>query len=502
MPLSDYQIVVGLEVHAELSTASKIFCSCRNLFGAEPNTLVCPICLGLPGVLPVLNEKVVEYALRAGLALNCAIAPTSKFDRKQYFYPDLDKAYQISQFDQPICGKGWLDVEVALPSRPAEEMAGTSGQASMVPKRIGITRIHIEEDAGKLLHAGAGGQIGAGESSLVDYNRAGVPLIEIVSEPDMRSTEEAVAYLSALKEILRYLQVSDCNMEEGSLRCDANISVMKKGASAFGTRVEVKNMNSFKNVAKAIVAEAERQVELLEGGGTIHMETRSWDADKGQTRAMRSKEEAHDYRYFPEPDLGPLVLEEAFVAKVRAALPELPQAKRERLAKDYGLPAYDAGVLCEEPALAAYFEAVAKASGNAKAASNWVMGELLALLKQRSLGILESPISAAHLGAMIQMIDKAVISGKIAKTVFEKMAEGGGDPAGIVEREGLVQVTDDSAIAGFVKAAMDANPKVVEDFRAGKEAVIGFMVGAVMKQSKGKANPAKVNELLRKMMSS
>ena len=482
MPLADYEIVVGLEVHVELSTKTKLFCSCENRFGAEPNSLVCPICLGLPGTLPVLNGKVVEYATKAGLALNCAINGFNKFDRKQYFYPDLDKAYQVSQYDLPICGLGHLDAK--LPD-------GTV-------KRFGITRIHMEEDAGKLLHTGAA-QIGGSESSLVDYNRAGVPLIEIVGEPDMRSPEEAEAYLAALKEILRFIDVSDCNMEEGSLRCDANISIHKPG-TPFGTRVEVKNMNSFKNVGKAIVAEAERQVEIVEGGGVVKMATRGWDADRGETRAMRSKEEAHDYRYFPEPDLVPVVLTEARLAEVRATLPELPEAKRQRLMRDYQLPEYDAGVLTESAVLADYFEAVAKASGNAKVAANWVMGDLLALLKEQEKDITATPISAAHLAEMIKMLDAKVISGKIAKTVFAKMGEGAGSPKAIVEKEGLVQVTDNSAIEGFVRQAMDANPTVVAEYRAGKEAVIGFMVGAVMKVSKGKANPAIVNELLKKMM--
>ncbi len=483
MPVKDYQLVVGLEVHVELATATKIFCGCKNLFGGEPNTHVCPVCLGLPGTLPSLNQEVVRLAVRAGLALHCQIANFSKFDRKQYFYPDLDKAYQVSQYDLPICGPGYLDV--------VPENAPL--------KRIGITRIHLEEDAGKLLHAGAAGVLGS-ESSLVDYNRAGVPLIEIVSEPDMRTPEEAVAYLDSLKEILRYLGVSDCNMEEGSLRCDANISVMPKGSATFGTRIEVKNMNSFKNVAKAIESEMARQVELIEAGGQVKMATRGWDAEKGETRPMRSKEEAHDYRYFPEPDLLPLILDAAFIDGIRSKLPELPEAKRSRLVKDYGIPDYDAAVLCESADLAAYFEAVAKESGNPKAASNWVMGELLAMLNKKGLGITASPISAAHLGQMLRMIDDATISGKIAKTVFEKMAEGGGDPKSVVAKEGLVQVTDSGAIEGFVKAAMDANPTVVAEYRAGKEAVLGFMVGQVMKFSKGKANPALVNEVLVRML--
>ncbi len=483
MPVSDFQLVCGLEVHAELATQSKIFCSCRNQFGLDPNTSVCPVCLGLPGTLPTLNAQVVEYAVMAGLALHCPIAGFSKFDRKQYFYPDLDKAYQISQFDLPICGKGWLEAKV--------EGAGV--------KRFGITRIHIEEDAGKLLHSGSA-QIGGSESSLVDYNRAGVPLIEIVGEPDMRTPEEAVAYLDALKEILKYLGVSDCNMEEGSLRCDANISIMPKGSTQFGTRVEIKNMNSFKNVAKAIESEVERQVALIEAGGKVHMETRAWDADKGETRAMRSKEEAHDYRYFPEPDLVPIAVDEAFLSAVRAKIPELPEAKRARFVAAYGIPEYDAGVLCAQAALADYFEAVAKVSKNPKAASNWVMGDLSGFLNKEGKHITQSPVNAADLAELIGLIDQSVISSKIAKTVFEKMFQGEGSPKAMVEKEGLVQVTDTGAIEAVIQEAMDANPKVVDEFRSGKEAVLGFLVGQVMKLSKGKANPAIVNELLVKKL--
>jgi aspartyl-tRNA(Asn)/glutamyl-tRNA(Gln) amidotransferase subunit B len=428
----------------------------------------------------------------AGLALHCPIAPFSKFDRKQYFYPDLDKAYQVSQFDLPICGPGYLDADVeAGPSTG-------SGPRGTVKKRFGITRIHMEEDAGKLLHAGSA-QIGGSESSLVDYNRAGVPLIEIVGDPDMRSPEDAEAYLAALKEILRYLGVSDCNMEEGSLRCDANISIHKPG-TPFGTRVEVKNMNSFKNVGKAILSEAQRQMELIESGGKVVMATRGWDADKGETRAMRTKEEAHDYRYFPEPDLVPLVLDAAFIQRIKDRLPELPEAKRQRLIAEYGLPAYDAEVLTADAALASYYEAVAKASGNPKAASNWVMGDLQAVLKALGVGIDQSPISPAHLAKLIGLLDKQVISGKIAKSVFERMGQGGGDPEAIVAKEGLVQVTDTGAIDAFVLAAMAAHPTVVEEYRSGKEAVLGFLVGAVMKGSKGKANPAQVNEALKRLL--
>ncbi len=485
MPLTDYEIVVGLEVHAELSTRTKMFCSCPNRFGAEPNTQVCPVCLGLPGALPVLNREAVVRAARAGLALHCPIAAFNKFDRKQYFYPDLDKAYQISQFDLPVCGKGHLEADV-------ETSTGT------VRRRFGITRIHMEEDAGKLLHSGAA-QIGGSESSLVDYNRAGVPLIEIVSEPDLRGPEDAEAYLAALKEILRYLGVSDCNMEEGSLRCDANISVHRPG-TPFGTRVEVKNMNSFKNVGKAIVSEAQRQVALIESGGVVTMETRAWDAERSETRAMRGKEEAHDYRYFPEPDLVPLELDEAWVEGVRRGLPELPEAKRRRLEAEHGLPAYDAQVLTESAELADYFEAVVRAGAQPKAASNWIMGELLAALKRLGLGVAEAPVAPGALAAMLKLLDSGVISGKIAKTVFEEMVSGGGDPAAIVERMGLTQVTDSGAIDGFARAAMEAHPAVVAEYRGGKTAGLGFLVGQVMKLSKGKANPALVNEALKRLL--
>ncbi len=485
MPLSDYEIVVGLEVHAELATETKIFCACANRFGADPNTLVCPVCLGLPGTLPVLNADAVVKAVRAGLALNCRIAEFSKFDRKQYFYPDLDKAYQVSQFDLPVCGPGWLEADV--PEGGAVRR-----------KRFGVTRIHLEEDAGKLLHSGAA-QIGGSDSSLVDYNRAGVPLIEIVSEPDMRGPADAEAYLAALKEILRALKVSDCNMEEGSLRCDANVSVRRPGAP-LGVRVEVKNMNSFKNVGKAIVTEAARQVALIESGARVVMETRGWDAERGDTRSMRGKEEAHDYRYFPEPDLVPLVLDADFVGRVRAALPELPEARRARYVRDLGLPAYDAGVLTESVELGDYYEAVVAAGAAPKAASNWVMGELLAACNRLGRPIAEAPVPPARLAALLRLIDAGTISGKIAKTVFERMVEEGAEPADLVERLGLTQVTDASAVDAFAKAALEANPAVVAEYRAGKTAVLGFLVGQVMKLSKGKANPVQVNAALTRLL--
>ncbi len=483
MPASDYEVVIGLEVHAELNTNSKIFCSCKNEFGAEPNTNVCQVCLGLPGSLPVVNEKVIHHAVKAGLALNCKIAEKTKFDRKNYYYPDLPKAYQISQYDMPIAVKGYIDVNLK---------DGTK-------KRIGVTRLHMEEDAGKLMHLTKTGQIGDAEESLVDYNRGGVPLIEIVSEPDMRSAEEAYAYLTTLKAILKYTGVSDCNMEEGSLRCDANVSIKPKGQKEFGTKVEIKNMNSFKNVQKAIEYEVERQVKMADQKEKIVQETRLWDANKGKTFSMRSKEESHDYRYFPEPDIPPFTLSKEYIEEIKKELPELPGAKVERFVKDYGITEYDASVLSEDISKADFFEETVKICNEPKLAANWINVELAARLNNAGIeNVRESAVTPALLGKMLGMIKKGIISGKIAKTVFDDMFTSGKDPEQIVSEKGLVQITDTGAIEASVDKVLSANEKIVAEIKGGKESALGFLVGAVMKETRGKANPQMVNEILRK----
>lgn len=480
-----YETVIGLEVHVELNTKTKIFCGCKNEFGAEPNTYICPNCLGLPGSLPVFNEGVLYRAVKAGLALGCTIADKSKFDRKNYYYPDLPKAYQISQYDMPIAVNGALEIV---------KKDGTR-------KKIGITRLHMEEDAGKLLHLTKSGQIGDAEESLVDYNRGGVPLIEIVSEPEMKTPEEAYLYLTSIKSILEYIDVSDCNMEEGSLRCDANVSVMEKGAKQFGTKVEIKNMNSFKNVQKAIEYEVERQIKAVEEKEVIIQETRLWNPEKNRTFAMRSKEGSNDYRYFPEPDIPPIVISEEYRQKIKKEIPELPMQKTERFVKEYSIPEYDAGVLTADQATAAYFEKTAKMSGEPKLASNWIMGDLLARMNAAGMRkISEVKISPEHLAKMIGLIKNATISGKIAKTVFEEMFNSGNDPEKIVKEKGLVQITDTGAIEAAVDAAIAANAKVVEEIKGGKAAGMGFLVGQIMKETKGKANPQMVNELLKKKL--
>lgn len=476
----DYEIVIGLEVHSELKTKSKIFCGCSTQFGSEQNTNVCPVCLGLPGVLPVINEKVIEFAIRAGLALNCEILPFSKFDRKNYYYPDLPKNFQTSQYDLPIAVNGYLDIEV-------------EGQT----KRIGITRVHMEEDAGKLVHSGT---INNSDYALVDYNRTGVPLIEIVSEPDIRTPEEAKAYLEKLKAILQYIDVSDCKMEEGSLRCDANISLRPRGTEPFGTKAEIKNLNSFRSVQRGLEYEAARQEQVLEEGGRVIQETRSWDEAKGITLSMRSKEQAHDYRYFPEPDLVPIIVDPAKVEEIRQSLPELPDARQKRLMNDYGLSSYDASVIIASKAMADYFDETVACQADAKSVANWLMGEVSKHLNTAGLDIEACPVTPAKLAGMIALIDKGTISGKIAKTVFEDMWSSGKDADTVVKEKGLVQISDASAIVAIVDSVIAANPQSVADFKAGKEKAIGFLVGQIMKQTKGRANPEMVNKLLRERL--
>lgn len=476
----DYEIVIGLEVHTELKTNSKIFCGCSTKFGAEQNTNVCPVCLGLPGVLPVLNQKVLEFAIRTGLALNCQILPFSKFDRKNYYYPDLPKNYQISQYDLPIAVNGYLDIEV-------------NGEV----KRIGITRVHMEEDAGKLVHAGT---IATADYALVDYNRTGVPLLEIVSEPDIRSPEEAKAYLEKLKAILQYIDVSDCKMEEGSLRCDANISLRPRGSTQFGTKTEIKNLNSFRAVQRGLEYEAARQAQILDEGGTIVQETRSWDETRGITLSLRSKEQAHDYRYFPDPDLVPVVVDPEWVEEIRRSLPELPDARKKRLMDSYGLSAYDAEIITASRAMADYFDKVVAHEVDPKAAANWLMGEVAKHLNAQNIDIAHCPIKPQDLAGMLKLIDKGTISGKIAKTVFEEMWTSGKDAETIVKEKGLVQITDEGAIVAVVEAVIAANPQSVADYKAGKERALGFLIGQVMKQTKGRANPELVNKLLRERL--
>ncbi len=477
----DYEIVIGLEIHTELKTKSKIFCGCSTKFGSEQNTNVCPVCLGLPGVLPVINEKVVEFAIRAGVALNCEILPFSKFDRKNYYYPDLPKNFQTSQYDLPIAVNGHLDIEV-------------NGET----KRIGITRIHMEEDAGKLVHSGA--TINSSDYALVDYNRTGVPLLEIVSEPDLRSPEEAKAYLEKVKAILEYLDVSDCKMEEGSLRCDANISLRPRGQATLGTKAEIKNLNSFRSVQRGLEYEVARQEDLLDEGGRVVQETRTWDENKGVTASMRSKEQAHDYRYLPEPDLVPIVVDPARVAEIRANLPELPDARKQRLMDDCGLSDYDASIITASKAMADYFDQSITYKADAKVVANWLMGEVSKHLNNEGITILECPVTPQQLTGLIALIDKGTISNKIAKTVFEEMWTSRKDAEVVVKEKGLVQISDTSEIIAIVDGVIAANPQSVADFKAGKEKAIGFLVGQIMKQTKGRANPDMVNTLLRERL--
>ncbi len=477
-----YEAVIGLEVHTELRTATKIFCSCKTSFGADPNTNVCPVCLGLPGVLPVLNRHVLEFAVRTGLALNCEIARYSKFDRKNYYYPDLPKNFQTSQYDLPICGPGYLDVEV-------------DGKTS----RIRITRAHMEEDAGKLVHHGT--SITDSDYSLVDYNRTGTPLLEIVSEPDMRTAKEAVAYMEKLRAILQYCEVSDCKMEEGSLRCDANISVRPVGQKELGTKTEIKNINSFRGVERAIEYEARRQVEVLEEGGKVVQETRTWDEKEGVTKSMRKKEEANDYRYFPEPDLVPFTVSEEYIENIRKTLPELPDARKTRYMDSYGLDAYNADYLTNDKDRADYFEAMVAAGADPKEAANWLMGDFAKQMAQSDVDMKSVPVVAKEMAELLKLIAAGTISGKIAKQVFPEMWETGKPAAAIVEEKGLVQISDTGALEKLAAKVIAANPQSVEDFKAGKKKAVGFLMGQIMKETKGQANPQVVNGILTKKLS-
>lgn len=471
----EFEPVIGLEVHAQLKTRSKIFCGCSTQFGAPPNTHVCPVCLGMPGVLPVLNRKVVEYAMKMALVTNCTISGLSRFARKNYFYPDLPKGYQISQYELPLALAGCVTITLD----------------DGVKKKIGLTRIHMEEDAGKLIHDPDRA------NSRVDFNRTGVPLIEIVSEPDISSPEEAGAYLRQVRSILRYLDISDGNMEEGSFRCDANVSVRPKWTKELGTRAEVKNINSFKYVESALAYEIRRQIDIIAEGGAIVQETRLWDSAKNKTFSMRGKEEAHDYRYFPDPDLIPIVIDEQWVHKVKQSLPELPDERKARFISEYGLPEYDADVLTASRDLADYFEDCARQIGNPKLSSNWVMGSLLGVLNSQGKTIENSPVSANQLAELLTLIEQEVISGKIAKTVFDDMVASGENPKQIVKQKGLIQVTDESAIELLVDKVLANCPAEVEGYRNGKTKLFGFFVGQVMKETKGKANPQVVNKLLK-----
>jgi len=473
----EFETIIGLEVHAQMLTNTKIFCNCSTKFGGAPNSHTCPVCLGMPGVLPVLNKKVVEYAMMMALATNCTINPSNSFARKNYFYPDLPKGYQISQYAYPLAEHGYVWVE-------------TNGNQ----KKIGITRIHMEEDAGKLIHDENN------PSSYVDLNRTGVPLIEIVGEPDIRSPEEAAEYLKRLHEILVYLEICDGNMEEGSFRCDANVSIRPVGQKEFGTRTELKNMNSFRNVQRALEYEIKRQQYLVENGQQILQETRLWDDAQGVTNSMRSKEEAHDYRYFPDPDLVKIIVDDEWIAKIRETLPELPTAKRERFIKEYQIPAYDAGVLTADKALALYYEDVVRLCGKPKQASNWVMGDVLRFLNEEKRDIRQCPITAGSLADMINLIEEGTISGKMAKDIVGDMYKTGRPPQDIIREKGLVQITDEDELAKTIAAIIDAHPGQLADYRGGKEKLFGFFVGQVMKATQGKANPQLVNSLLKKML--
>lgn len=472
-----YEIVIGLEVHAQLKTKSKIFAPDKNEFGQEPNSLTSPVTLGMPGVLPVLNKEVVNMGILTGLALNCEIPERCKFDRKQYFYPDLPKGYQISQYDEPICSKGYLDIK---------------------GKRIGITRAHLEEDAGKLVHAGADGLAGS-SYSLVDLNRAGTPLLEIVSEPDMRNSEEARNYMEELRNIVRYIGVCDGNLEEGSMRCDANISIMPKGSKEFGTRAEIKNVNSFSALQRAIEYEIDRQIDIVEEGGKVIQETRLWDDNSRETRSMRGKEDAHDYRYFPEPDLMPLKISREWVEKIKSEMPELPEQKRKRY-QGLGLSEYDASIIVEQMGLALFFDKVIELGANPKVAVNFIMGEIAAYLKEDHIEITDTKLTPENLAELITLIDKGTISNNIGKQIIIEMMKDGTMASSIVEKKGLSQISDEGAIKEIVQKIVDANPAQVEAYRNGKTNLLGFFVGQVMKETKGRANPKTVNDLMREIL--
>ena len=473
MSKEDYEVVIGLEVHAELSTKTKIFCSCPTTFGAEPNTHICPICTAMPGTLPVLNEKVVEYAVKAGLATNCTISKDSKNDRKNYFYPDLPKAYQISQFDKPLCEHGYIEIE---------DDEGNK-------KKVRLLRIHIEEDAGKLNH----NEFGVG--SLVDLNRAGVPLIEMVSEPDIRSSKEAEQYLRKIKSILEYIEVSDCKMQEGSLRADVNVSVRKKGEEKFGTRTEMKNMNSFRAIVRAIEYEKDRQIEVLEEGGKVEQETLRWDDINGRTSSMRDKEDAQDYRYFPDPDLVAIRLSDEYVEDIRKALPELPESRRDRYIKEYNLSEKDAKLLTASKYLSNLFEGALAICGNAKAVANWILSDISRILNEKELEPSQIPFTAEQLAEMIMLIDKGTISSAIGKKVLEELFENPKNPEEIVKEKGWIQISDEGAIKEIVLKILENNPQSIADYKAGKDRALGFLVGQAMKETRGKANPQMLNKL-------
>jgi aspartyl-tRNA(Asn)/glutamyl-tRNA(Gln) amidotransferase subunit B len=484
---TEYEAVIGLEIHCQLSTKTKIFSSSSTEFGADPNVNIDPICMGMPGVLPVLNEKVLEYAVKAGLALNCQIAPYSKFDRKQYFYPDLPKNFQISQYDLPIAEHGWLEIELV------------DDDGSATRKKIGITRLHMEEDAGKLVHGGSD-RLSGSTYSMVDYNRAGIALIEIVSEPDLRSGVEAAEYAQELRRIVRYLGVSDGNMQEGSLRCDVNVSIRPVGEEKFGTKVEIKNMNSFSAIQRAIDYEIERQTEALETGERIIQETRLWEEGSQRTISMRSKEGSSDYRYFPEPDLPPIQVSEVQLATWKSELPELPAEKRHRYESEMGLSAYDARVLTDDSKVAEYFEATVAGGGNAKQAANWVMGDITAHLKNEKLGIDELPLKPENLAELISLIEEGTISGKIAKEILPELFAKGGSPKQLVEEKGMVLIADASALEAILDEVLAAHPKELEQYHNGKTKLKGFFVGQVMKKTQGRADPKLTNQLLSKKL--